>query len=103
MAWGTGVLAVAGGLMARRGSPAHPWLLRAEPTGQMLLVSRTQIPPLLEGIVMVSIFFSKLEQNILKPPHTMKTTLRFGWNAETLPFSFWSLAFPLLLLQAYKI
>lgn len=59
----------------------------------MLPVSRMEIPPLSEGTVMVPIF-SKLEQNILKPPYAMKTAL---WNTETLPFSFWSLAFPLLL------
>lgn len=55
--------------------------------------------PIVGGNSDGSHFFLKIrtKQNVLKPPYTMKTALWFCWNAETLPFSFWSIVFPLLL------
>lgn len=56
---------LAPGSPVRRGGCRSPprVLFRAKPTERMLPVGRTQIPPLLEKILMVPIFFSKSEQN----------------------------------------
>ena len=39
----------------------------------------------------------RTKQNVLKPLYEMKKAFWFCWNTETLPFSFWIIAFLLLL------